>query len=318
MEKKWTGAVIFPVTEGHRQKIEEAAPDFRLAFGSLGDLSEEELSQLDVILGNPAPEFLPRLAGLRWLQLNSAGVPGCYLGALPEQALLTNASGAYGPGIAEHMLGMALCLVKRLHQYRDSQGKCRWEDHGQVASLFGTETLVVGFGDIGREFAWRISALGSRVSAVKRTPGEKPSYLAELGALEDLDRLLPQADIVFLALPDTPATRQLFHRDRIFQMKEGAILLNAGRGNVLDLDALCDSLEAGHLKGAGLDVTDPEPLLADHRAWGVENLLLTPHVSGGFHLPYTHDRIVEICVENLRLYQAGKALTHQVNRKEGY
>ena len=101
-------------------------------------------------------------------------------------------------------------------------------------------------------------------------------------------------------------------------MKKGAIFLNAGRGSAADTEAHCDAVESGALAGAGLDVTDPEPLPKKHRVYGVENILLTPHVSGGYHLPYTHDRIVEICAGNLRRWLAGEPLAHVVNRREGY
>ena len=116
----------------------------------------------------------------------------------------------------------------------------------------------------------------------------------------------------------TQRPRGLFDAKRLSRMKEGAILLNAGRGNAIDTPALCDAVESGHLRGAGLDVTDPEPLPPDHRVWGVKDIVITPHVSGGFHLPYTHDRIVQICVENLRRFLAGEELLHRVNREAGY
>lgn len=310
-------AVLFPVTEAHRRVLSEAAPGAEFFFGAP---PEEELPALDAVLGNPPASMLPRLSGLRLLQLCSAGVGGAYLteNALPDGCALCNASGAYGPGIAEHMLGMALSLVKRLHQYRDSQRAREWADHGEVASILGSRTLVVGLGDIGTEFGRRMAALGSSVSGVKRTPGQKPDWLTELGTLEDLDRLLPDADFVFLSLPDTPATRGLFDRERIGRMKKGAVLLNAGRGTAVDTEALCDAAESGALRGACLDVTDPEPLPPGHRMWEIENILITPHVSGGFHLPYTHDRIVEICAGNLRRLAAGEPLCSLVNRKEGY
>ena len=101
-------------------------------------------------------------------------------------------------------------------------------------------------------------------------------------------------------------------------MKPGAILVNVGRGNAVDLDALCDLLEAGYLGGAALDVTEPEPLPAQHRAWGVPNLQITPHVSGGFHLEYTNYRIVEICADNLGRFVRGEKLQNLVDRATGY
>lgn len=313
-------AVLFPVTEAHRELLKKAAPDGDFFFGSLEQMPETELSEITVVLGNPSEAMLPKLTGLKLLQLNSAGVNGFYLkpGALPEGAALCNASGAYGPGIAEHTLGMLLALIKRLHQYRDSQRAGKWEDHGSVLAIEGSRTLIVGFGDIGSEFGKRMAALGSVVSGIKRTPGVKPDWLFRLETMEKLDELLPEADYVLLSLPDTPATRGVFDRERIGRMKKGAVLLNVGRGNAVDTEALCDAVESGQLLGAGLDVTDPEPLPSGHRMWEIENILITPHVSGGFHLPATHDRIVGICAENLRRLEDGQPFSHVVNRQAGY
>ena len=176
----------------------------------------------------------------------------------------------------------------------------------------------MGLGDLGREFAWRAHALGARVTGIKRTPGNRPKYVESLYTMDKLDDCLPQADIVYMSLPDTPSTQGLFSRERISKMKPGAILINVGRGNAVDLDALCDALEASALAGAGVDVTDPEPLPKEHRAWKTENLFITPHVSGGFHLQLTHDRIVFICADNLRRFACGEELENVVDRVQKY
>lgn len=318
--KKPVVSVIFPLKEHHVRMLRDAAPEAEFRLEPLAQLSDPELAEITCLCGNPPASLLPKLTGLKLLQLNSAGVNSCYLapGALPEGAELCNASGAYGPGIAEHMLGMLLALTKKLHLYRDSQRLSDWTDHGEVVSIQSSRTLVVGLGDIGSEFGKRMAMLGSRVTGIRRTNAAKPDWLDSQYTLSDLDRLLPEADFVFFALPETAATTGLMNRERIGRMKKGAFLLNAGRGTVLDTEALCDAVESGSLGGAGLDVTDPEPLPSGHRMWQIPNILLTPHVSGGFHLPETHDRIVQICAQNLRACLDGQPLCHIVNRKEGY
>ncbi|MGI5893068.1 MAG: D-2-hydroxyacid dehydrogenase [Candidatus Merdivicinus sp.] len=320
MESKVFAAVLFPTEEHHRIMLAQAAPEVEFYYGKLEDLPPERLEKVQVVLGNPSAAMLPRLTGMKLLQLNSAGVNGYFLAenALPPGAQLCNASGAYGVGIAEHMLGMTLALKKKLHRYRDAQMAGNWVDFGKVSAITGSRTLVVGLGDIGGEYGRRMAALGSIVAGIKRTPGTKPDWLSELGTLNNLKEMLAEADIVFVCLPDTPATRGLFSREMLGYMKQGAILLNAGRGTAIDTEALCDAVKSGALGGAGLDVTDPEPLPVGHRMWKIENILITPHVSGGFHLPYTHDRIVEICADNLRCLLDGQPFTHVVNRKEGY
>ena len=130
--------------------------------------------------------------------------------------------------------------------------------------------------------------------------------------MDELDALLPQADVVALTLPHSPQTAGLMNTDRIARMKDDAILISAGRGSVLDQDALVEAMTAGKLWGAALDVTDPEPLPPDSPLWDVPNLLLTPHVAGGMRLEITRRRCVEMAQENLRRYLAGETLVNLI------
>ena len=256
---------------------------------------------------------------LEWLQTNSAGVEA-YIqpGVLAGDTLLTNATGAYGLAIAEHMLGMLLELFKKLELYRDAQKSGAWQSQGAVKAVYGSPVLVLGMGDIGGEFAARCKALGAKVIGVRRSPRPCPEYADEVHLLEDLDSLLPQADVVAVTLPGTDATRGLMSRERLAKMKEGAVLLNVGRGFIVDTEALCDALERGHLSGAGVDVTDPEPLPPTHRLWNIPTAVVTPHISGFYHLRETHERIVGIFLENLRHFQAGEPLRNLVDFATGY
>lgn len=292
------------------------------AFGELldeGPVTEEDAAWADVILGNPTPELLKSAGRLQWLQTNSAGVEA-YLrpGVLPENTLLTNATGAYGPAISEHMLGMLLALMKKLELYRDAQRAERWGSQGAVTSLSGATVLILGMGDIGGEFGKRCKAMGAKVIGVRRTPRALPDYADEVHTLEQLDELLPLADVVAVTLPGTEETGNLLDRERLERMKPGAYLLNTGRGNIVNTEALCDALESGRLAGAGLDVTEPEPLPAGHRLWGIPTALITPHVSGFYHLRETHERIVRICADNLRRFLKGQPLKNQVDFAAGY
>lgn len=133
-----------------------------------------------------------------------------------------------------------------------------------------------------------------------------------------MDAELPEADLVALSLPGTPETEHLFHRERIAKCKPGAILMNVGRGSVVDHMALYEAVHSGRLFGAALDVTEPEPLPSDHPLWREPGVIITPHVSGGFSLPKTLDNIADIFVHNLKKYAAGQPLDNQVNRKTLY
>ena len=312
--------------------LQQAAPGWEFRFRGTDTLvcapqealpgqpvTQEDVDWAQVILGNVPAAMLHGSPALEWLQTNSAGVEA-YIqpGVLAGDTLLTNATGAYGLAIAEHMLGMLLELFKKLELYRDAQKSGAWQSQGAVKAVYGSTVLVLGMGDIGGEFAARCKALGAKVIGVRRSPRPCPEYADEVHLLEDLDSLLPQADVVAITLPGTDATRGLMSRERLAKMKEGAVLLNVGRGFIVDTEALCDALERGHLSGAGVDVTDPEPLPPTHRLWNIPSAVVTPHISGFYHLRETHERIVGIFLENLRHFQAGEPLRNLVDFATGY
>lgn len=324
--------VTIPTGERHRNLLQQAAPGWEFRFRGTDTLvcapqealpgqpvTQEDVDWAQVILGNVPAAMLYGSPALEWLQTNSAGVePYIQPGVLAGDTLLTNATGAYGLAIAEHMLGMLLELFKKLELYRDAQKSGAWQSQGAVKAVYGSTVLVLGMGDIGGEFAARCKALGAKVIGVRRSPRPCPEYADEVHLLEDLDSLLPHADVVAVTLPGTDATRGLMSRERLAKMKEGAVLLNVGRGFIVDTEALCDALERGHLSGAGVDVTDPEPLPPEHRLWRLPTAVVTPHVSGFYHLKETHERIVDIMVENLKRFQVGEPLKNQVDFSTGY
>ena len=324
--------VTIPTGERHRNLLQQAAPGWEFRFRGTDTLvcapqealpgqpvTQEDVDWAQVILGNVPATMLHGSPALEWLQTNSAGVEA-YIqpGVLAGDTLLTNATGAYGLAIAEHMLGMLLELFKKLELYRDAQKSGAWQSQGAVKAVYGSTVLVLGMGDIGGEFAARCKALGAKVIGVRRSPRPCPEYADEVHLLEDLDSLLPQADVVAVTLPGTDATRGLMSRERLAKMKEGAVLLNVGRGFIVDTEALCDALERGHLSGAGVDVTDPEPLPPTHRLWNIPTAVVTPHISGFYHLRETHERIVGLFLENLRHFQAGEPLRNLVDFATGY
>lgn len=324
--------VTIPTGERHRNLLQQAAPGWEFRFRGTDTLvcapqealpgqpvTQEDVDWAQVILGNVPAAMLHGSPALEWLQTNSAGVEAYSRpGVLAGDTLLTNATGAYGLAIAEHMLGMLLELFKKLELYRDAQKSGAWQSQGAVKAVYGSTVLVLGMGDIGGEFAARCKALGAKVIGVRRSPRPCPEYADEVHLLEDLDSLLPHADVVAITLPGTDATRGLMSRERLAKMKEGAVLLNVGRGFIVDTEALCDALERGHLSGAGVDVTDPEPLPPTHRLWNIPTAVVTPHISGFYHLRETHERIVGIFLENLRHFQAGEPLRNLVDFATGY
>lgn len=308
--------VVIPVEERHKEKLEQVAGTADLTYSSIEGVTQEQVDQADIIIGNVAPEMLKDARKLQWIQLNSAGAdPYVPQGVLPEKTILTSASGAYGKAVAQHMFAMLLALQKKLPLYRDDQRAHCWGDRGNVTSIEDSTVLIVGAGDIGTYFAKLAHGLGSYVIGVKRTPGPCPESMDELHKMEDLEELLPKADAVVSFLPSTQETKGMFDSRLFRRMKEGSYFLNGGRGNTVDTEALCQALTSGRLAGAALDVTQPEPLPEDHPLWDIPNVFITPHISGYYHLPETLERVVDICVENLRRYQAGEPMKNLVLHK---
>ena len=311
--------VNIPVTEEHKRMLEEAAAGIPIEYTKPKLVNAEITKDATIIIGNVSHPYVQAAEDLKWLQLNSAGNYGFTKpGVLKPGTLLTNATGAYGLAISEHMIGALLMLIKNLNKYYDNQKQHIWHNEGTVSSIYGAKTLVVGLGDIGGEFAKKMNALGSKVTGIRRHVTAVPEYLEAQYQLDKLDELLPEMDIVALTLPAYGATDGLFTKERMMKMKKGAILINVGRGTLVDNLALAELLNEGHLGGALVDVTDPEPLPAEHPLWDAKNALITPHVSGGFQLPETLTRIVKIACENLVRFREGRELRNLVDFETGY
>ncbi len=311
--------VLLPVDEDEKRLLEDKAPSCSFTYARHKTLTTEMVQSANIIIGNPSVEKVKGSKNLEWLQLDSAGVGGFIdEGVLREGAILTNMTGAYGLAISEYMLGVLLSMFKKLHYYRDNQAESKWKYEGNVKSVYNSTALIVGLGDIGGEFAKRLKALGAYTIGIRRRNLDKPDYLDELYLMEELESLLPRADIVALSLPSTSLTNKIINKKTLGLMKKGAVLINVGRGTAIDTEDLCDALESGHLLGAAMDVTDPEPLPAEHRLWKLKNAIITPHVSGGYSLEETRNRIINISADNLEAFLNGKELKNIVDFSAGY
>lgn len=310
--------IVLPVTGQQKEAFEQAAPGVELIY-STPEHAPEYIKEADGVIGNLPPELLKQTSRLRWLQLNSAGA-GEYTqeGVLPETVVITNATGAYGVALSEHMMAMLLTLIKKIPLYLENMQHSRWQDEGRVTAIYGSTTLIVGLGDIGEAFARRMKAFGSHIVGIRRTAHGKPDCVDEIYTSDRLKEQLKRADFVAICLPGVKQTCRLFDKEMLFSMKRGALILNVGRGNVIDTLALTEALESGFLSGAALDVTDPEPLPADSPLWQLPGVLITPHVAGGFHLPHTLDFILEISRKNLAAFAGQGEYINVVDRKTGY
>lgn len=311
--------VSIPKLEGMQEAFTSAFPDTALAFSRAEKLSDQELARFDALVGNVNPKFLEKMTGLKMLQLSSSGVSKEHLefSVSRPEIVLCSASGAYGQAISEHMLAALMGLLKRLHEYRDDMKSAVWQSRGAVKSPRDLTVLVIGAGSIGSEFGKLMQKLGSRTIGLRRSPGGGMDGFNEVYTMERLDSLLPTADVVALSLPETPDTVNLMDERRFTLMKPGSYLLNVGRGNALDQEALLHALRSGHLAGASIDVTTPEPLPKDHPLWQEKNLLLTPHISGFFHLRATYDNVISIAIRNLKAWPEGPFIA-RTDVKTGY
>lgn len=277
-------------------------------------LKLDEIENAEIIIGDIPREYYGRLGDLKWLQLTSAGADKIvYGGAVSKNTLLTNASGAFGEIIAEYVIGGILCLYRDLFTYRKNQSGKLWHDTQKERMILGSRALILGCGNIGQCVSERLRAFGAFTAGVRRSR-EKCASFDETYSVELLDELLPLADIIVCALPKTPDTEHLLNRERLSLVKKDALVVNVGRGSVIDTNALCEKLESGQLYGAVLDVFEREPLEKSFSLWEMENVLITPHISGvSFgHSARTERLIAEICAENLRRYIAGEPLKNIV------
>ncbi|MCI2048918.1 MAG: D-2-hydroxyacid dehydrogenase [Lachnospiraceae bacterium] len=324
MEKREkTVLVVLPAEDRHRALLESRGQgslyDLNFIYEDASEVSEGDLSRADVIIGNLPPRSLSACTHLEWMQLNSAGADAYAVpGVLPEKAVLTCATGAYGTAVSEHMLALTFGLIRHLGPYRLEQAKHIWSPGSSIISVEDSVVLVLGLGDIGGSYARKMHALGAKVIGVRMRVREKPDYLDEQYTADELDSVLGRADIVAMVLPGGASTEHIMDGRRLGLMKAGSYLINVGRGNAVDPAALKRALRSGHLAGAGLDVTEPEPLPPDDELWDMQNVIITPHVAGQFYLPATFERIVAIAGDNLHAYANGRPLSHVVDRGLGY
>ena len=305
--------VLVPANDEYKATLEAAAPEASFTYTSPDAATDEEVAAADVIVGNLAADRLGTAARLRLIQLSSAGYDNYVAaGTLPAGAVLCCATGAYGQAVSEHLFASVLAVMKKLPGYRDLQRSRRWGDLGEVRSPAGANVLVLGAGDIGTHIATLFTAVGSHVTGVRGNAVAEAAPFERMATMDELAELLPEADVVASVLPSTPQTRGLADAGFFARMKEGAIFANAGRGDLVNQSALLSALQSGHLAGAALDVCTPEPLPGDDALWTAPNLLLTPHVSGFYHLPVTLDNIVSIAAGNIRALLSGGELRNRV------
>lgn len=318
-------AVMLPCDPEQKEMLETAGKGLCEFIYVDRNMSREErlplLRDAEIIFGEPGIREVVECPRLKWIQMSWAGTDIYTMReGFPRKVKVTNARGGFQIVIAEYIMAVLLEMCRNLKAYALQQQEGAWRQLGSEMLLFGKRVLVLGAGDIGTGAAKRLKAFGTTVIGMRRTDRNYPDCFDGMITMEELDEELPLADIVIGCLPNTPKTQGILDEKHLRMMKKEALLVNVGRGSLIDTDALVKVLEDGHLGGVALDVVSPEPLPAEHPLWKIDRVILTPHIAGmsfGYSKD-TENRIIHICCQNLERYLEGRELINLVDFETGY
>ncbi len=303
--------------------MQQVAPGVELVAVTSADEALAEIAGADALLGFCSESLLSAGKELRWVQAYWAGVEECVrIDALQSgDIILTNAQHIGSPALAETSIALMMALVRGLDIYYQNQLKGEWirnigELQGTFMELSGRTMLVVGLGGIGTQVAKRAHGLGMRVIATRNSRREGPDYVDYVGLAHEVNDLAAQADVVVNTVPLTEQTRGMFDKAFFDRMKPTAFFISVGRGGSTNTDDLIAALENGDIAGAGLDVTDPEPLPEGHPLWSAPRVIITPHTAG--RGDRGRERLFIMVRENLRRYVNGEPMLSVVNIERGY
>lgn len=293
-------------------RIHAARPDFEVRGAPFMEITADDLRWADSYIGFRRPPAAHDMGSVQWVHSTGAGVDGWLGQGLDERILLTRSPESFGPMIAEWAVARIFAIQQQLVSLLDAQREHRWAPR-DIARVAGTRALLVGTGDIGSHIAASLAALGVHITGVSRTGQASHPAFSAVHTIDRLGDLVGEADWIILSVPDTPASRGLVSRE-VLQRCRGAVLLNAGRGAVVDEQVIPEALDAGWLRGAALDVFATEPLPASSPLWNDARVLVSPHISGLTTVDGAADGFLE-CVESL---ERGVWPKWVVDRARGY
>lgn len=282
----------------------------------------QEIGDADAFLGNINPAEVRSGKRLKWVQVMSAGVENVLFMSggnelRDSNIVLTNNKIVQGPEIADHAMAMLLTLSRELRRYIADDQRENW-DRGRFGGieLSGKTAVVIGLGGIGMQIATRAWAFGMNVIGVD--PEDKPfsPFVKRVVKPDQLDEVIPQADVVFISTPHTEKSHKMMGASEFEHMKQNSYFIAVSRGGIYDMGGLVKALDSRRLAGAGVDVTDPEPLPKGHPLWKFNNVVITPHIAG--RSDRDHERMVGTLKENIQRFVDGKPLINVVDKQKGY
>ncbi|WP_202081355.1 D-2-hydroxyacid dehydrogenase [Caldalkalibacillus salinus] len=293
------------ISTKHQTRLRDAFTGHEFFFyASKEEAYEHHLTQAEVLLtyGEDLTDVdIDQMQQLKWIQVLSAGLDEMPWEALQRHNILvTNAKGIHKIPMAEYTMGMMLQLARRHYEFYDLQKAQTWDRSLRVDELYGKTIGILGVGAIGEEIAKRAKAFGMKVLGLRRSTSEGPTEVDDMIPIEEKSRLFEESDYVVVTLPHTKDTEHFISSDELDQMKDTAYLINIGRGKVVDESALVTALKHHTIAGAVLDVYHQEPLPHNHPLWTLDNIILTPHVSG--RSPLYMRRALDIFEDNMRQY----------------
>ena len=316
-----TKKILVEGDEAFVRELQSASSQARIVRATPSTLMRE-ISDADAFIGNITPAEVRAGKNLKWVQVMSAGVENVlFMSGSTElrdsDIVLTNNKIVQGPEIADHAMAMLLTLSRDLRRYIADDQRETWDgDRYRGIELNGKSAVVIGLGGIGMQIATRAWAFGMNVIGVD--PEDKPfsPFVKRVVKPDQLDEVLPQADVVFISTPHTEKSHKMMGARQFELMKPQSYFIAVSRGGIYDMGGLVKALDSKRLAGAGVDVTDPEPLPKGHALWHFNNVVITPHIAGRSDRDY--DRMLGTIKENVKRFVEGKPLVNVVDKRKGY
>lgn len=308
--------VTAPFKEHNKSLLTSKALDNEIVFSD----KEKDITDSEILIGDTTNEIFRKCHKLKWLQSTNAGVEKfCTDKLLSDDVIITNVTGAFGDTIAEYVIGGILSLYRDFYSYYKNKKEHIWQDTRKERMISGSTVLILGCGNIGKALAERLKPFGAYIIGV-RSSDIKDIRFDEIYTSDKLCDVISRADIIIGCLPHTRDTDKLLSADILDGCKPDALIVNVGRGTLMDYDRLYKKLSENKLFGAVLDVFPTEPLPKDSPLWDMDNVIITPHISGCsfFHSIQTENKIAEICADNLSRFLCGKPLINIIDKNKGY